>query len=127
METVKQLAELSAPAPRDASTVSTQASASTQGSHVQPTDPQESHSDSAAALVEPKPETKSAKSSEKSLRAEEEWVLVATGAAFLSKSCLGDPVRVKTKSVNMNGAEDEWLLVDTAFNACESTAATESM
>ena len=28
---------------------------------------------------------------------EEEWVLVATCAAFLSKSCLSDPVRVKTR------------------------------
>ena len=127
METVKQLAELSAPAPRDPSAVSSQTSVSTKGSHVQPKDTQENHSGSASELTEPQPETKSAKSPEKSLSAEEEWVLVATGAAFLSKSCLGDPVRVKTKSVNMNGAGDEWLLVDTASTACESTAPTESM
>lgn len=67
-----------------------------------------------SGTAEPQPEPQSGKHTLKPLTVEEEWVLVATCAAFLSKSCLGDAVRVKTRPVNMSGADGEWLLVETA-------------
>lgn len=117
MQAVKQLAELSARGPEE-STLSAAPTTS-----IQPKAADGDQASSSVDMAEPKSESKSGKP----LTVEEEWVLVATCAAFLSKSCLGDPVRVKTRPVNMSGADDEWLLVETAPTAPELTAATESM
>ena len=116
MQAVKQLADLSARGPEESTS-----SAALTTSIQQPKSAEESQAISSVDIVEPKSESKSGKP----LTVEEEWVLVATCAAFLSKSCLGDPVRVKTLPVKMSGGDDEWLLVETAPSASEPTAATE--
>ena len=116
MQAVKQLADLSARGPEE----STSSAAST--TSIQPKAVQGGQPTSSVDKAEPKSESKSGKP----LTVEEEWVLVATCAAFLSKSCLSDPVRVKTRPVKMSGADEEWLLVETAPTAGKPTAATES-
>ncbi len=115
MQAVRQLADLSARGPEESTS-----SAGPTTTIQQPKSAEEKQAMSSIDM-EPKSESKSGKP----LTVEEEWVLVATCAAFLSKSCLGDPVRVKTRPVKMSRGDDEWLLVETVPSASEPTAATE--
>lgn len=115
MQAVSQLTEMSAPLePQGSSTASA------------PTTPlmlpdaaKDAQSISSSKLIEPEPEPSSDKKTQKPLTAEEEWVLVAGCAAFLSTACLGDSV--KTRPVKTSAAEDDWLLVDTGSTARAST------
>lgn len=126
MQAVKHLVDLSATTMQDSSTATllTAASAPTT------TPMKQKHAEedrSVSDTAKPEPEPQSGQHTLKPLTVEEEWVLVATCAAFLSKSCLGNAVCVKTRPVNMSGADGEWLLVETAPTAHEPSLATESM
>jgi len=120
MQAVKQLAELSAPKLlEDSSTPITPPLDPTKA----PEDPSASSlSEDLVDLSEPEPETGAAGESVsgsdgtgKKLTEEEEWVLVATCAAFLSKTCLGDTTSTSrsTKVSTRNDEAHEWLIVDT--------------